>query len=137
MKSFSPMGTLLTMSSKCSYNSLSVLSLWPTCGAYTLITLRTKSPSTSLNPVSLPLDVYHSILEALVDQNAYSILFVVVPVYHSLKPESSNSFALCACHLVSWTHRISTPLLTHVYPTFQLPKRILLGSAIFLNLRIF
>uniref|UniRef100_A0A0A9CA98 Glycerol-3-phosphate acyltransferase n=1 Tax=Arundo donax TaxID=35708 RepID=A0A0A9CA98_ARUDO len=39
-------------------------------------------------------------------------LFIVVPVYHSLKPVSSTSFAFCPFHLISWTHRILTRLLT-------------------------
>jgi hypothetical protein len=44
MKSFSPLGTLLGVpkSSRPSRNYLLVFSLWPTCGAYALITLRTK-----------------------------------------------------------------------------------------------
>uniref|UniRef100_A0A0A9C688 Uncharacterized protein n=1 Tax=Arundo donax TaxID=35708 RepID=A0A0A9C688_ARUDO len=72
-------------------------------------------------------------------------LFVVVPVYHSLKLVSSTSFVFCSFHLVFLTHRILTHLLITVStnsrslpvrdPTLQLPKRILLGSTSFLNLR--
>ena len=42
---------ILTMSSRPSQNSLLVFSLWPTCGAYALITLRTKSSTTSLTRI--------------------------------------------------------------------------------------
>ena len=72
-------------------------------------------------------------------------LFEVVPVYQSLKPVLSTSFAFYPFHLVSWTHKIFTRLLTAVStnslnlpvrdPTFQLTKRILVGSTSFLTLR--
>ncbi|VAH91381.1 unnamed protein product [Triticum turgidum subsp. durum] len=89
MKSFSSIGTLLKMFSRPSENSLLMFSLWPTCGAYALITLRTKSPTTSLdqdNPVPMPLDVYHPYLRLLLIKMPTPFLFAVVPVYHSLKP---------------------------------------------------
>ncbi|PVH36607.1 hypothetical protein PAHAL_6G120700 [Panicum hallii] len=69
----------------------------------------------------------------------------VVPVYQSLKPEPSTSFAFWPFHLVSCTNRIFTRLLIATStsslnlpvrdPTFQLPRRILVGSASFLTLR--
>src|SRR5664279_2160311 len=147
MKSFSPIGTLLTKSSRPSQNSLLVLSLWPTCGAYALITLRTKSLTTSLtrmirSPCLLTSNTPS--LRLLLIKMPTPFLFEVVPVYHSLKPVSSTSFAFCPFHLVSWTHRMSTRLLTAVStnssnlpvrdPAFQLPKWILLGPANFLTL---
>ena len=68
----------------------------------------------------------------------------VAPVYQSLKPVSLTSFAFWPFHLVSWTHRIFTHLLIAAStssrnlpvrgPTFQLPIRILVGSASFLTL---
>jgi hypothetical protein len=68
----------------------------------------------------------------------------VVPVYQSLKPVSFTPFAFWLFHLVSWTHRIFTRLLIVAStsslslpvrdPTFQLPRRILVGSASFLTL---
>ena len=71
-------------------------------------------------------------------------LFATVPVYQSLKPVLSTSFAFWPFHLVSWTHNIFTRLLVVVStnslnlpvsdPTFQLPKRILVGSTSFLTL---
>ena len=72
-------------------------------------------------------------------------IFEVVPVYQSLKPVLSTSFAFCPFHLVSWTHKIFTRLLTAVStnslnllvrdPMFQLPRRIIVGSTSFLTLR--
>ncbi|EMS65045.1 GTP pyrophosphokinase [Triticum urartu] len=64
--------------SRPSQNSLLVLSLWPTYEAYVLLDQD--------NLVPLPLDVYQSILEALVDQDAYFISVGSCPVYHNLKP---------------------------------------------------
>uniref|UniRef100_A0A0A9FHW0 Uncharacterized protein n=1 Tax=Arundo donax TaxID=35708 RepID=A0A0A9FHW0_ARUDO len=43
---------------------------------------------------------------------SFLFLFVVIPMYHSLKPVSSTSFVFCPFHLVSWTHRILTRFLT-------------------------
>ncbi|PVH37301.1 hypothetical protein PAHAL_6G284000 [Panicum hallii] len=55
----------------------------------------------------------------------------VVPVYQSLKLEPSTSFAFWPFHLVSCTS-LNLPVRD---PTFQLPRRILVGSASFLTLR--
>jgi hypothetical protein len=63
-------------------------------------------------------------------------------VYHDLKPVFSTSLVFCPIHLVSWKHKIFTYLLIAVstnylslfimYPTFQLPKWILLSLISFL-----
>jgi hypothetical protein len=75
-----------------------------------------------------------------------SFLVDVFPVYQSLKPVSSTSFACCPFHFVSWTQRIFTRRLIMIStnslslpvsdPIFQVPTYILLGSTSFLTLRI-
>ena len=117
-------------------------------GAFALITFKTISLMTSLTKMILSPCLLTSTtpsLRLLSIKTPTLFLFEVVPVYQSLKPVLSTSFAFCPFHLVSWTHKIFTRLLTAVStnslnlpvrdPTFQLPKRILDDSTSFLTLR--
>uniref|UniRef100_K3YKE0 Uncharacterized protein n=1 Tax=Setaria italica TaxID=4555 RepID=K3YKE0_SETIT len=104
MKIFSLEGTVLTRLSKSSQKSLLALSLWPTWGAYTLITFRTISPTTSLTRIILSSCLLTSTtpsLRLLSIKTPTPFQFAAVPMYQSLKPVFSTSFAFWPFHLVS------------------------------------
>jgi hypothetical protein len=145
MKNFSLLDTPLIMSSKSSKNHLLTSSLKPTCGTYTLMMFKTKSPKTDLIMMILSpclLTATTSFLKLLSIKMPTPFLLRSFSVYYNLKSVFSTSLAFWHVHLVFWTHKIFTRLLIAVSTNslslpvkntaFQLPKQILLSPTSFL-----